>query len=255
MNKNVFPVVLFLIIAAAVVFYFTRIRKPSALREAQRSEQAGDKQKALSLYGAAADELLPSIAFPDINRSKIVTHELLKKEIEKYFIFITTPMKESPPEVIAAMEGLARCSVDDPQFNTISEPKITKLSPDEYLEEWNRSFFAPEAKIDPSHAALASGNYARNLSVLQINSVKNYTYQILFINNATCRGTRCMLYPESSVRFYAVPGEHTLLCRSTVTFPSGEIWRSPFTPITITIPSEPSLVTTELRTSVHRRKE
>lgn len=255
MNKNVFPVILFLVIATAVVFYFTQLRKPSMLKEAQRSEQAGNKQKALSQYGAAANELLPSITFPDINRSKIISHELLKKEIEKYFIFITTPIKENPPDVIASMKGIARCAADGHQFNTIAKPVVKKLSPDEYLKEWNRSFFAPEAAIDPSHAALASGNYARNLSVLQINGVKNYTYEIFLINTATCRGTRCTLYPESSVRFYAVPGEHLILCRSTVTFPSGEIWRSPFTPITITIPSEPSLVTTELRTSVHRRKE
>jgi len=255
MNKNIFPIVLFLIIAAAIVFYFTKLKKPSTLKEAQRSEQAGDRQKALALYGLTADELLPAVTFPDINRSKIISHELLKKDIEKYFIFITTPLKERSPQLIAAMEGIARCAKDGPEFNTITEPKIKKLSTEEYLDEWNRSFFAPEAKIDPSHAALASGNYVRNLSVLQINSVKNYTYEILLINTATYQSTRCTLYPESSVRLYAVPGEHMLLCRSTVTFPSDEIWKSPFTPIMITIPSEPSLVTTELRTSVHRSRK
>lgn len=155
---------------------------------------------------------------------------------------------------MAAMQGIERCAKDDPGFNTIIEPEIRKLTTDEYLDEWNKSFFAPEAKIDPSHAAMASGNYVRNLSVVHVNSKKNYTYKILLINMATFMCTRCTLYPESSVRFYAVPGEHLLLCQSSVTFPSGEIWKSPFTPITLLIPSEPSLVTTELRTSVHRRK-
>ena len=253
MKKSILiPIIIVVVVAVGLYLFFSHRRTP-LLREAKQHELSGDLEQAYSLYAAVLYESTPSIAMPDIYRSKFLAPEMLKKEVGKYFIWLSTSVTKVSEDVTAAMGGIERCKSKDRRDNTITPPEIRPLSAEEYLAEWNKTFFAPEAKIDPSHEAMASGNYARKLSLLVINSQKSYTYEINLINRATHRGTRCILLSENSVRLYAVPGEHLLICRSTVTFPSEEIWRSNYTVIPLTIPSEASLITTGLSTSVHRK--
>ncbi|MBN1307881.1 MAG: hypothetical protein JXA18_08195 [Chitinispirillaceae bacterium] len=253
MKKSILiPVIIAVVVAAVLTLFFIQRQTP-VIRAAKRHELSGDLQQALSLYAEAVFDGIPSIEIPDINRSKFLAPELLKKEVEKYIAWIVTPSQKIKPDIAAALEGMARCESQGRRENTISEPVILPLTEERYLDEWNKTFFAPKVAIDPSHAALASGNYLRNLSLLVIKSTKNYTYEINCINMTTHRGSRCILLAENSVRLYVLPGEHLLLCRSTVIFPSEAIWRSHYTPIRITIPHEPSLVTAELRTSVYRK--
>jgi hypothetical protein len=253
MKKSILIPILIVVAVAAGLYLFFSHRQTPLLREAKQYELSGDLEQAYSLYAAVLYESTPSIAMPDIYRSKFLAPEILRKEVGKYFIWLSSPAPKVSEDVTTAMEGIERCKSKDRRDNTITTPVIRPLSADEYLTEWNKTFFAPEAKVDPSHAAMASGNYARKLSLLVINSQKSYTYEINLINTETHRGTRSILLSENSVRLYAVPGEHLLVCRSTVTFPSEEIWRSNYTIIPLTIPSEASLITIELRTSVHRK--
>jgi hypothetical protein len=170
----------------------------------------------------------------------------------KYMTWITTPSTKVASNVAAAFAGMVRNESRGRQDNTISEPVIRPLTPDQYLAQWNTTFFAPHVKVDPAHAALASGNYFRKVSLLVINSPRDYTYEIELINTSTHRGIKCTLLPDNAARLYALPGEHLLLCRSSVVFASGELWRSDYTPLRLVIPPEPSLVTTDLRTSIQR---
>jgi len=252
-KKNNLLIIFVLAAFAGAVSFFISHRRVPTLRSAKQFELSGDLQQAHSLYTAALFEIAPSIELPDINRSKILSPAALKKEVEKYFIWINRPAAKARDGYLAALAGMARCEGDDRRDNTISDPVITALNPEAYLVEWNKTFFAPNVAADPSHIALASGNYRHKLSLLVLKSSKNYTYEINLINKATGRGTRALLLAENSVRLYAPPGEHLLLCRSTVTFPSEKIWHSNYTPIPITVPDTVSLITFELRTSVHRR--
>ena len=253
MKRNNLVIVLALAAAAGAIAYFIAHRTVPVLRMAKQCELSGDLQQAHSLYTEALFEVTPSIEFPDINRSKFLAPRALKKEVEKYFIWINRPAKKAGDTYLEALSGMSRCEGKNRHDNTISDPVVTPLTPAQYLVEWNKTFFAPNVAADPSHAALASGNYQRKRSLLVISSVKNYTYELNLINKVTGRGTRTLLLAENSVRLYAPPGEYLLLCRSTVTFPSEEIWHSNYTPIAITVPDTVSLITFELRTSVHRR--
>ncbi|MBN1578261.1 MAG: hypothetical protein JW913_17000 [Chitinispirillaceae bacterium] len=253
MKKSILiPIVIVIAVAAGFYFFFTHRQTP-VMRAARQCELSGDLQQAFSLYAEVVFDGMPSIEIPDINRSKFLAPAILKKEVGKYISWVSTPSRRIKPDIAAALEGMARCESQGRQDNTISEPVVRPLTSDQYFDEWNKTFFALNVAIDPSHAALASGNYVRKLSLLVINSTKNYTYEVNCINTTTHRGSKCILLAENSVRLYVLPGEHLLLCRSTVTFPSEAIWRSHYTPIRITIPPEPSLITTELRTSVHRK--
>ena len=250
-KNHLFIIALFAALAGAVSFVIVHRRVP-VLRSAKQCELSGNLEQAHSLYTAALFELTPSIELPDINRSKILSPAALKKEVEKYFIWLNNPAENSRTHYLAALSGMSRCEGKNRHDNTISEPVVTPLSPEAYLVEWNKTFFAPTVAADPSHLALATGNYRRGLSLLIIKSSKNYTYEINLIDKTTGRGTRALLLAENSVRLYARPGEHLLLCRSTVTFPSEKIWRSNYTPIPVTVPDTVSLMTFELRTSVYR---
>ncbi len=253
MKKNNLVIVLALAATAGAISYFMAHRTVPLLRAAKQSELSGNLQQAHSQYTEALFELIPSTEFPDINRSKILAADALKKEVEKYFTWINRPASKAGDAYLEALSGMTRCGGNDRHDNTITEPVITPLTPEAYLVEWNKTFFAPNVPADPSHAALASGNYLRKRSLLVIKSIKNYTYEINLVNKATGRGVRTVLLAENSVRLYAPPGEHLLLCRSTVTFPSEEVWHSNYTPIPIPIPDTVSLITTELRTSIQRR--
>jgi hypothetical protein len=253
MKKNI---IFFIVITGILVagwFFIVHKREMPTLRTAKQLEMAGDLQKAHSLYANVVFDAMPSIDLPDINRSKVLSPEQLKKEIGKYLIWTTGSKKTLSGDVNDAFEGMKRCSSEARVDNTISDTVVRPITPEKYLDEWNKSFFAPKVKVDASHAALASGNYARRISLLVVSSLKHYTYEINLINTSTNRGQKCILYPETSVRFYAPPGEYILLCRSTVTFPTEEIWRSHFTTIPLSMPQEACLITTELRTSIHRK--
>ena len=253
MKKNLVFFIILAVTIAAGWFFLVHNRITPKLKTAKQYEMSGNLQNAHSLYTEAVFDLTPSTVLPDINRSKVLSPEQLKKEIEKYFIWITGSFLKPSEELHTALEGMKRCAIQARTDNYFSDTVFRPLSSEEYLSEWNRTFFSPKIKIDPSHAALASGNYARTISILEVHSSKNYTYDLNLINISTNRGIRCILYPESSVRFYAPPGEFLLLCRSTVTFPTEEIWRSHFTALPLTIPQEATLVSAELRTSVHRK--
>lgn len=254
MKKQVLiPIIIIVVVAAGLYIFFSN-RQMSLLREAKQCELSGDLEQAYSLYAAVLYESTPSIAMPDIYRSKFLAPEILRKEVEKYIASLLTPASlKSGKNVTYALQGLERCRKKDRCDNTITKPVVRPLIADEYLQEWNKTFFAPEAKIDPSHTVLATRCFSRNLSLLNIRSQKSYTYEINLINRETLRGTKRTLPSENEARMYALPGEHILVCRSTVTFPSGEIWRSNFTVIPLTIPGTPSLISTEMRTSVTRK--
>ena len=253
MKKNYLFALFGIAAIAGGAYLFLAQRTTPLLRTAHRNELAGNLQQAHSLYTAALFELTPTMEIPDVNRSKILASDMLMKEVTKYLSWINAPAKPAKPDFTAALEGMERCGGQDRHDNTIAEPVITPLTPEQYLVEWNRTFFAPNVRVDPQQAALASGNYRRGISLLVIKSVKNYSYEINLLDRATGRGTRALLLAENSVRLYVQPGEHLLLCRSTVTFPSEEIWRSNFTPIPVTVPDTASLIVTELRTSVQRK--
>jgi hypothetical protein len=252
MKKNYPLVIIFVVLAGAAGFFVTHRTTP-VLRKAKQFELSGDLQQAHSMYTAALFDLTPSIEIPDINRSRFLAPDVLKKEVVKYLTWIHAPAKKSGKEFLAALEGMGRCESRDRHDNTITEPVVTRLSPEQYQIEWNKTFFAPNVPVDAAQAALASGNYQRNLSLLVIKSAKNYTYEINLLSKATGRGCRGLLLAENSIRFYVQPGEHLLLCRSTVDFSATEIWRSNYTPIAITIPDTTSLITTELRTRIYRK--
>jgi hypothetical protein len=249
MRNNIIISVVVIAAAIAGLLMFRAYHSSKPLNEARQCELSGDLQQALSQYAGIVFNRIPTLKIPDINESKYLAPDLLKKDVASYFAWLSIPAARTDNEVSAALGGIgrleSRCRGDNGIFNT----KIQPLTSEKYREEWNRTFFAPNVKIDQSHAALAEGNYIRKFSLLVIKSGQSYTYEINCINPATMRGIKATLLPENSVRLYAVPGEHLLLCRSSVTFESGEIWYSQYTPIRLTIPTEPSLVSVDLRTT------
>jgi len=205
------------------------------------------------MYAQALIEIAPGQKFPDINRSKIVEQSAWKKIIEQYISWLSSDMN-AKNIIRECFEGIERCINAQNPVNSLGKIEFKELSEDQYIPEWYNSFFAPNITPDPSFKPLASGNYQKNISVINFSSSKNYTYELNLINRKTAKSTGFQLYPESNIRIIAIPGEYLFVCRSTVTFPSGEIWKSPFEIIPLTVPENASLITGDLRTRVYRQK-
>lgn len=255
MKKNVVLAIAIIFVGVGAIVLFLQNNKNPLMEKAIVAERSGDLQAALSYYTEATAMLAPSLPMPDINRSKFLAPELLKKETMKYASWLrvsASPSKQRSARF--AIEGIKRCLQHGRKDITSTEPKTSAFTQEKFTHAWNATFFAPEVKIDPSHAALSSGNFARNFSLIIVECGKNYSYELFLLNPANGKTTRYLLPSENNARLYAVPGEHLLLARSTVVFASGEIWRSHYTPLPITIPDKASLIRIELRTSVSRQK-
>jgi hypothetical protein len=254
MNKNIVIVIIVLIIATiGGLLILSHKRTSPLLATAKKYEMAGDLQAALSAYCEAACNLSPSLQVPDINRLKFLSFEEIKKEVVKYTTWLWTPPASKSMETSIALSGIERCIQFGRKDITYTEPKPVAFTEETYRNAWNGSFFSQEAKVDPSHAALAFGNFSRNLSLIVATCNESYSYELCLLDNATLQSTKCMLLSENSVRMYATPGEHLLLVRSTVTFPSGEVWKSHFMPIPLSIPEKASEIAMKFRTSVKRK--
>ena len=228
-------------------------KKAPDLKKAKEAEITGKLQDAFTLYVSSLLQVTPSMKVPDVNRSKILNSELWRKEIEKYVIWISTPAKKPSNDLQTILDGIKRCSEHARSDNSLAALSVRSLSTDQYISEWNNLFFAPTVRIDPSHTTLASGNHVNNVSIIKLASLKNYSYELNLVNKHSGRRTEVFLYPESSTFLLAAPGEYLLICQSAVTFPSGELWKSPFTAMPLSIPENASFIGGELRTSVNRK--
>lgn len=251
--KNASIIFILIVVLAAGLVFYSRIQKSSVFKKAKQTEASGNLQEALSMYAQALIEIAPGQKFPDINRSKIVEQSAWKKIIEQYISWLSSDMN-AKNIIRECFEGIERCINAQNPVNSLGKIEFKELSEDQYIPEWYNSFFAPNITPDPSFKPLASGNYQKNISVINFSSSKNYTYELNLINRKTAKSTGFQLYPESNIRIIAIPGEYLFVCRSTVTFPSGEIWKSPFEIIPLTVPENASLITGDLRTRVYRQK-
>lgn len=252
--KQKLPAVLFIsiVLFGGIFLFFSKQQSPS-LKQAQQAERIGDLEKACVAYADAIYSITPATSLPNVNRSKFVTHEVLKKDVEKYIRSLGTNHIGKKSALSTAVAGLFRCQCMGKSPVSCTDPKVTPYTDSTFFRAWNTTFFAPKVKPDPSHRSLASGNFTRNLSLLKLSCEKNYSYECLLLNKVTLQATRCLLPSENSAHLYALPGEYLLICRSSVTFPNGEIWRSPFAALPITVPQASSEVATELRTNVIRK--
>ncbi|NLG15714.1 MAG: hypothetical protein GX556_00125 [Fibrobacter sp.] len=225
------------------------------LENAKKAEASGNLKEAYLNYSAALLKVSPTEKIPDANRSKFLEPGLWKKEVESYLAWVTAGSKKVSPQVNAIIGGIERCVKSFSSDNYIFNLKSKELTEAEYLGLWNKTFFVSGASVNPEHAALASGNHQRNLSFITFSCFKNYTYEGSLLNVSNGSSTGFVLYPEGSVTFLASPGKHLLVYRSTVTFPSGEVWRSQYTTVEVAVPEKASLITAELKTSVSRSKQ
>jgi hypothetical protein len=226
----------------------------SPLKKAERAERSGQLQTAYDLYSEALIDICPSFKVPDINKSKVVEVTVWKKDLAKYveWLCLPAPVPEHYSQVLQTINKYKDTySRSESRIVNIAEKA---LDTSRFISEWKNAFFAPAAKTDSAHLQLASGAHFRNFSFLKLSADKGFTYELNLINLSSGKQTTFKIFSEGSTSVLAYPGRYLLLCRSTVAFSSGEIWRSSITIMPITIPKEASLITGVLITKVARGK-
>ncbi|HEX2958603.1 MAG TPA: hypothetical protein VHO70_17335 [Chitinispirillaceae bacterium] len=228
------------------------LQKKPDIKKARQAEITGHVSDALASYSDLLLALTPVLTIPDYNRSKFLKPRQWQKEVENYLVWIQTAQRGQNSDFQQAFDGVMSCTREENIVNRIVRLKSFAISSDTFQNEWNRTFFAPMAKVDPLHKPLSSAAFQKNVSFVRLSSPKSYTYTIHLINPSTKQRIETTLCPETSVMLMAIPGEYLLLIRSTVTFESGQLWVSPYNAVKITVPEKPSLITADLITQVAR---
>jgi hypothetical protein len=252
MKKTVLVVSVLILICASVVIFF--LNKPASnLEKVKKAENTGNYQEALSGYAEALVKSTPTMELPDINNSKFMNGPTWKKQIENYINFLVVPSQKVPAEFSSLITDISRCTSQVEQEIRFIGCKTNSLSEVQYVDEWNKTFFADPSLVDPSQKPMAIGNRVRNVSFVKFSAAKSYTYEITMVNLSTAKAVKFKVYPESSTFLLAIPGENLLICRSSVSFSPGEFWLSGYNVIPVTIPDNASEVSGEFRTSIKKR--
>jgi len=252
MKKGVLVISVLILICASVVIFF--LNKPASnLEKVKKAEITGNYPEALSGYAEALAKVTPTMELPDINNSKFMNESTWKKQIENYINFLVVPSQKVPPEFSSLITDINRCTSRVEQEIRFIGYKSSSLSEVQYLDDWNKTFFADPSLVDLSHKPMAIGNRVRNVSFVKFSAAKSYTYDITMVNLQTAKAIKFKVYPESSTFLLATPGENLLICRSTVSFSPGELWLSNYNVIPLTIPENASEVSGEFRTSIKKR--
>ena len=255
MKKAILTLGIIMTITLAGYFtYLKYISSISPLKNAVKAELNGQLQEAYDLYSEALIDISPSLPLPNINKSKVVDVTIWKKDLTKYVEWLSLPAP-IPEQFSQVLQAINKYKSDYSRSeNRIVNYAEKTLDTTRFLSEWKRAFYAPAAKIDSAHLQLASNAQFKNLSFLKLSADKGFSYELNLVNIFTGRQTTFKIYSEGSTSVLAYPGDYLLLCRSSVAFSSGEIWRSSNTIIPITIPQKSALITGVLITKVSREK-
>lgn len=224
-------------------------------KKAREAEVTGKMDEALGLYVETLHKTTSSVEIPDVSRSKFVEPALWKKEIEKHIVWLHMPAERIHQDYHNSVEGVLRCIEKVHTENSLAKVKVSTLKADQYASEWKSLFYAPLVQPDLSVNAIIEKNFADKFSIIKISTPKNYTYEISLYNKASGKRTYFKIYPESNNAALVLPGEYLIICRSTITFQTNQVWYSKYSVFPITVPDQASIITAELRTSVAKERE
>lgn len=260
-NTIIFSLLVILLIGGGGIYFYKKhtSNRPS-IEKARRYELNRNFEESLEAYVKFLVEKIPTFILPDVKKSILISFDYLKEELHNFFkeISTTSDNNKIDPEINEALDGILRCEKElsiKGFDNKLTALKIKPLSLKDYLNEWNKIFIPPYSQLDSSYfIAMGTEMYTKKFSIIRLISSKSYNYEILAVNRDLKKCTKAKLVPESSVDLFILPGEHFLLCQSSVAFSTTKVWKSEYTPLKITVPEEPSLITANLITQISRKK-
>ncbi|MBN2035519.1 MAG: hypothetical protein JW768_02135 [Chitinispirillaceae bacterium] len=253
--KNTIILLVVLAVIVAGIFVVMKLRVTADINTAVAAEQKGDFPEAVMQYTDALLKVIPSLVVPDVNHAKVISQEAWKKEMADYSEWL---LGSSTPKVDMArrnelLDAVNRNIVHVQAQNFTNKDSVMAITVEQYSTIWNNAFFARGVTPDPAHAGLAASCYEKGLSLVRLNSLTSYEYELAIVDTAYNRSTTITLPPEDKVFFLARPGSHLLVCKSKILYPGGKIWRSTPTLIPLSIPDTVSFITARLETHVERK--
>ena len=252
--KRVIALLAVLLAVAAAGSIMLRLRATAEAQKAVSAEANGDYSQALAYYTTALDKIVPSVAVPDINRSKALPPATWKKEVDDYAAWLlgTSAAVNERTKTATLLDGIGRNAPRADTNNFLSNASVKGIDAPQFTSLWESAFFAPGVKVDAGHLSLATRYFGKGLSIIKLTAHTTYTYEISLIDTAANRRTSFAVYPESSTFVLTAPGTHLLVCKSSFKPGPGTIWYSSPSVIPLSIPETPSLLSYTLETSVKR---
>jgi hypothetical protein len=169
-------------------------------------------------------------------------------------------VSEEPPNVKSSVElesvlsGIGRCTTDVENEIFFTNDSVVPANVDLYNVAWRGAFFPTNVTVAGNHQPLVERAIKTDVSLLRITSLRDFSYRGSLLNLGTLRQTKFFLYPESDVSLLVRPGGYLLIISGEVTFPSGQIWRSPKNVMAIEAPDSATIRSFILKTRVRREE-
>jgi hypothetical protein len=253
--KNVITVLLVLLVIAAGIYFAMKLHVTESAKTAAAAESKGDYKEALSQYVKALYKAIPSVATPDINRSKALPPASWKKEIEKYAAWSLDRSSTliDPAKKRLLLDAIARNASHVDTQNFLVSDSVKAVTPERYASLWNQAFFARGVPVDPNHASLAADCFNKAISMIVVSAPVSFTYEISLIDTQTGCRTNFTVYPEGSTYVLAAAGNtYVLVCESSYQPEPGKIWRSSPAIIPLTVPPKTSVMNCFVKTWVKK---
>lgn len=249
MKKVLFALVVVAVVSAVVII---RVRSNSPLRDAQRAEELKKYNEALSDYITSLLNLTSSVSIPERSRARTVSTKEWDNEIRELVHQLSTPAETGKQDLRIALSGIGRCTSSVYQPNELVRYKTFPCSSTVFRDTWKEMFFPEDVPLPVEQKMYLEEIRDEGMSILTIGTKRSYTYQAHLIDPRLGVGARLTLYPESERSIPVRPGTYLFVAQSTVTFPSGQIWRSPYTASAIEIPDTCAMVSVDVITQVRR---
>ncbi|MBD3319516.1 MAG: hypothetical protein GF350_00300 [Chitinivibrionales bacterium] len=252
MKKPAITIGVLLILAVGALVYLKT--RPSHLEIAQKAENRAAYSEALEEYVHALMEVTENKKLPDKNKAKVLGASEWKNMVADYLTWVGAGTRNINEGYYDATQGIARCTSLVPDQNFMLEYEERPAALDGFKQLWNDAFFPEMVPMPDSHIPLIKKAMAENISVLKISSSRNYTYSGFLLDINAAKRTDFHLYADNSIHLFAEPGTSLLVCKSSATFPSGQVWESLYSIIPVTVPDSSSVVSFRLQTRVNREK-
>ncbi|MBD3418703.1 MAG: hypothetical protein GF398_01160 [Chitinivibrionales bacterium] len=250
MKKTILIVIIIVLAAGGVLLYMST--RPDYLEEARRAENQGLAKQALQQYTDALIAFAERNEFPDKNDAKLLSADEYRRKVADFLHWFGHPPQEPHPDIAKAVAGILRCTAGVEMENFTGQYKSAPAAQDTFAGVWNSTFFPNAPNLTRNHQPLIAKALGDNLSLVTFRAGYNYSYEMRWFSRSSTKLVEDMLYSENSVTFPSSPGEYLLLCKSTVTFKSGQIWTSPWSVLAFATPPQPHLISYRMKTKVSR---
>lgn len=229
-----------------------RIIRPDARSAAAKAESEGNYRAALDGYLTALVRHSERVEIPDVGGAMVGSPSEWQDEVAEALGKLESHSK-ADTTFMNILSAIGRCTTFVERQNMIRKIETEKLSREKYSEVWAETFFPENVPMHEEQQPLIEKAIKKDFSMVTLTPRRGgFSYEGHVVNLETGTSTPVKLYAGAGTSFPALGGPHALIIRAGASFPTGEVWESPESYISFTVPDSAVLMNIVLETRVER---